>query len=144
VVAALPAGCEAPDAALEPILQALERMPADGVLEATCPFDPAPLAQPLAERGYRAAAAPRVRGRWTLVVQPAGAPEILDLRDLESPEPLERILEACAQLVAGGSLLARTPRVPRMLFPQLEKRSLEWEAHEEPDGSGLVWVHRPR
>jgi hypothetical protein len=30
-----------------------------------------------------------------------------------------------------------------MLLPQLERRALAWEAIEEPDGSGLVWVQRP-
>jgi len=71
------------------------------------------------------------------------APEVLDLRDLEAPEPLQRILEACAALAPGASLAARTPRYPEMLLPQLERRGLAWRVVEEPDGSGLVRVRRP-
>jgi hypothetical protein len=71
------------------------------------------------------------------------AQEMLDLRDLEAPEPLERILEASARLAPGGSLLAHTPRYPRLLFPHLEQRSLEWKAREQRDGSALVWIRRP-
>ena len=76
---------------------------------------------------------------------PEGCPaqEILDLRDLEAPEPLERILEASARLAPGTSLLAHTPRYPRLLFPHLEQRSLEWKAREQRDGSALVWIRKP-
>jgi uncharacterized protein (DUF2249 family) len=75
--------------------------------------------------------------------RPAPEAEILDLRDLEAPEPLQRILEASAHLAPGQSLRARTPRYPRMLFPHLEARGLEWEAQEQADGSALVHVRRP-
>lgn len=68
---------------------------------------------------------------------------ILDFRDLPAPEPLERILEACAGLGPGESLRARTPRFPSMLLPHLEKRGLRFEVAEEPDGSALVRVWRP-
>jgi uncharacterized protein (DUF2249 family) len=68
---------------------------------------------------------------------------ILDLRDLPAPEPLERILEACAALEPGDSLRARTPRFPGPLLPLLEARGLRFEVEEEPDGSALVRVWRP-
>jgi len=68
---------------------------------------------------------------------------ILELRELEAPEPMQRILEAAAKLAPGAALLARTPCYPRLLFPQLEGRRLAWAAVEEPDGSGLVYVRRP-
>ena len=73
----------------------------------------------------------------------ADAGATLDLRDLEAPEPMQRILEAAARLAPGGALLARTPCFPRMLFPQLERRRLAWAAVEEPDETGLVYVRRP-
>jgi hypothetical protein len=68
---------------------------------------------------------------------------LLDLRDLEAPLPLERILEASAGLAPRGALLARTPCFPRPLFAHLDDRGLEWEALEESDGSALVFVRRP-
>ena len=72
-----------------------------------------------------------------------GARKVLDLRDLEAPEPLQRILEAAGRLVPGTSLLARVPRYPRMLLPQLERRGLDFEVFEETDGTALVYVRKP-
>lgn len=68
---------------------------------------------------------------------------LLDLRDLEAPLPLERILEASAGLAPGGELLARTPCFPRPLFRFLDERGMDWEAVEEPDGTALVYLRRP-
>ena len=47
-------------------------------------------------------------------------PEIIDLRGLEAPEPMEKVLIACAQLNAGEFFLAHFPHRPNMLFPHLE------------------------
>jgi hypothetical protein len=139
----LAAGCDSPSGAREPLLEALGDVPPDGVLEVRFGFDPSVLIAALAERGFRAEVGVRGGAHWVLSVRARGAPEILDLRGLEAPEPLERILEASAALAPGAALLARTPRPPRMLLPQLERRALAWEVIEEPDGSGLVWVQRP-
>jgi hypothetical protein len=68
---------------------------------------------------------------------------VLDLRDLPAPEPMERILEACARLAPGGAIAARTPRFPRMLLSLLDRRRLHWAALEEADGTGLVYAERP-
>jgi hypothetical protein len=132
-----------PAAALEQIAQRLGELAADGLLSVTLPYDPAALAAELAERGHRASTERSGRASFVLDVAGPGAPEVLDLRELEAPEPLERLLEASARLVPGASLLARTPRFPRMLLPQLERRALDWEVCEEPAGSGLVHVRRP-
>jgi len=69
-------------------------------------------------------------------------PEIIDLRNLEAPEPMEKILLACAQLGPDGSYLAHLPHVPNLLFPHLETRGLEWQVHEQTDGSALVLIRR--
>ena len=131
-------------AALEPLLRALEQLPADGVLKAELACDPAPVVGPLAERGFCARVEKHARRRWTLEVRPEGGPPIMDLRGLEAPEPMERILKACAKLAPGAALMARTPCHPHPLFSQLERRGLLWGAHEEPDGSALVHIRRPR
>ncbi len=68
---------------------------------------------------------------------------MLDVRDLPAPEPMERILAACARLAPGDALAARTPRFPQLLLSLLERRGLTWAALEEPDGSGVVYVERP-
>ena len=68
---------------------------------------------------------------------------VLDLRDLPAPEPMERLLEACARLAPGGAIAARTPRFPQMLLSILERKGLLWAALEEADGSGVVYIERP-
>ena len=67
-------------------------------------------------------------------------PKIVDLRNLEAPEPMEKVLMACAQLGAGEFFLAHLPRVPAMLFPHLETRGLSWWVHEKEDHSALVLI----
>ena len=69
-------------------------------------------------------------------------PEIIDLCDLEAPEPMVRILSAGAQLGAEDIYLARLPHVPFPLFPLLEKRELNWQTHEEEDGHVLILIRR--
>ena len=68
--------------------------------------------------------------------------EILDLRDLEAPEPMEKILLACAQLEADDYFMAHLPHVPTPLFPHLEARGLEWQVLEDTDGSAVVMIRR--
>jgi AcrR family transcriptional regulator len=73
----------------------------------------------------------------------ASAPAIEDLRDLEAPQPLERILAATAKLAPGEAYSARVPRYPRLLLPRLEERGLLYEVYEEPNGTALVHVRKP-
>ena len=69
-------------------------------------------------------------------------PGIIDLCNLEAPEPMERILSAGAQLGSEEIYLARLPHVPFPLFPLLEKRKLDWQIHEEEDGRVLILIRR--
>jgi hypothetical protein len=69
-------------------------------------------------------------------------PDVVDLRDFEAPEPMEKVLLACSKLGAGEFFLAHLPRVPTMLFPHLEKRGLCWWVHEEEDHSALLLIRR--
>jgi uncharacterized protein (DUF2249 family) len=121
-------------------LDALAALPREGVVKLSGARDPAALLAALRERGVCAEVEP---GSGRLELRPAGAAAILDLRDLEAPEPMQHVLEAAARLAPGGALLARTPCFPRPLLQQLERRGLRWQAIEEGDGSGLVHVGRP-
>jgi len=69
-------------------------------------------------------------------------PEIVDLRGLEAPEPMEKILMASAQLEKDDIYIAHLPHVPAPLFPHLETRGLDWQVFEETDGSALVLIRR--
>jgi hypothetical protein len=69
-------------------------------------------------------------------------PDIIDLRGLEAPEPMEQILLACTNMRPDAAYLARLPHVPNPLFPLLETRGLKWQIHEDEDGSALLLIRR--
>jgi len=128
---------------LAEILEALRRLPDDGVLKLITPFRPAPLLSLLAAGEHRSRTRELEPGCWDTEVLGPRAADPEDLRELEAPEPLERILLATAGLEPGASYCARTPRHPRMLLPRLEERGLAFEVYDEPDGSALVHVRKP-
>jgi hypothetical protein len=127
----------------ERVLPALDSLPDDGALVVLSTFDSSAVTGLAAEYGYRSEGGGHAPGRWSLLIRHAKATDVLDLRELEAPEPLERILLETAKLGPGDVLMARTPRLPKMLLPQLERRGLEWAGYEEPDASGLVWIRKP-
>ena len=69
-------------------------------------------------------------------------PEIIDLRGLEAPKPMEKILLACAQMGPDDYYLAHLPHVPAPLFPILAARGLNWQVFEQEDESALVLIRR--
>jgi AcrR family transcriptional regulator len=75
------------------ILAQLRRLPPDGVMKLIAPFRPTPLLSLLAARGYRAGAREFAPDCWGVEVLAESGPAIEDLRELEAPEPLERILD---------------------------------------------------
>ena len=101
---------------------------------------PEGLAGRLESRGYRVRAQACGNGSWEIEVIGAGAPDVVDLRELEAPEPMRRVLLAAAALKEGGIFLARLPHVPHPLFPLLDERKLRWWVHEEADHSALLAV----
>lgn len=125
---------------LATILTGLEGLPRAGVLVIEAPFRPTPLLSLLTRRGHSVTADALAKDRWRVEVVLDGAPAIEDLRDLEPPEPLERVLEACSALAPGQVYLARLPRFPRMLIPHLRERGLTFALLEASDGSTLLRV----
>jgi hypothetical protein len=75
-------------------------------------------------------------------VEGENLPGIVDLRELEAPEPMETILMASTQLKSGDVYVAHLPHVPTPLFPHLEARGLDWQVFEETDGSALVLIRK--
>jgi AcrR family transcriptional regulator len=128
---------------LAAILEAVAGLPRAGVLLLEAPFRPAPLLALLARRGHSAAAEPLAPDHWLVEVIAGGAPAVEDLRDLEPPEPMERVLAAAAALAPGEVYLARLPRFPRMLVPHLEERGLAFAILERPDGAALLRLEKP-
>ncbi len=126
---------------LADVLGALERLADDGALLLTAPFAPRPLVALLGGRGYRTAVS-GTDGVFEVEILAAGAPDPLELRELEAPGPLEAVLAASAELEVGAALIARVPRIPRMLLPHLDERGLGWTVVERSDGSALLHLRR--
>lgn len=70
------------------------------------------------------------------------APDVhlLDVRDLEPPEPMVRTLEALGTLTPGHTLVQINSRVPRFLVPELERRGFQYTVHEEQPGVVRVFI----
>ena len=124
---------------LADVLGALEGLADDGVLLLIAPFQPRPLLALLEGRGFHADLS-QVGAAFEVEIRAPAAPEVLELRELEAPGPLEAVLAGAAGLQSGQALIARVPRVPRMLLPHLEERGLAWCAVERADGSALLHV----
>ena len=67
---------------------------------------------------------------------------IVDLRNLEAPEPLVIILTASTQLGPDDTYRARLPHAPAPLFPHLEARGLGWQLWEDADGSVVICIRK--
>lgn len=58
---------------------------------------------------------------------------ILDVRGLEAPEPLERVLDALSTLPRHQRLRMLIDREPRPLYPMLENNGFLYEANNSAD-----------
>lgn len=64
----------------------------------------------------------------------------LDLRGLEPPEPMLRILTTLEAMPAGVSFRARTDRQPIHLFPELITRGASYTSEAAADGSWITTI----
>ncbi len=71
----------------------------------------------------------------------AGVQEI-DVRGLEPPEPLVRILAALETLPAGVQLRAQTDREPCHLFGEAKQRGFSSDCKEQSNGSWITVLTR--
>lgn len=139
-------------------------------LRLLAPFEPKPLFGVLGQQGFAHRARPIGDGDWEVVFfrDAAGAAQAvescasqaashsacgcrdtattaieLDVRGLEPPQPMVRILEALNDLTHGAELRARTDRRPMHLHPMLEARHFTGESEEQADGSFVTIIrHR--
>lgn len=71
----------------------------------------------------------------------AGPRIVLDVRGLEPPEPLERVLSALGELGPDERLLMIIDREPRPLYRILERNGYRYQASFDPSGifEILIW-----
>jgi tRNA 2-thiouridine synthesizing protein A len=67
---------------------------------------------------------------------------VLDVRDLEPPEPMARTLAALEELAPGGTLVQINVRVPRFLLPRLHERGFTYEVREQAPDLVRVFIRR--
>jgi len=110
------------------------------VLEA--PFRPGPLLSLLRQRGHGVHNIEVTPDHHLALVRLGRAEELFDIADLPAPEPLEATLRTAAALGPGDQLLARTPRLPRLLAERLPDLGLDGTFVQLADGSGLSLIWR--
>jgi len=151
------------------IMAARQRVPVGGALSVRAIFEPVPLYQVMGRQGFehhteqlgdedwqvwfypatQAAAAPTPTAPAAPAV--AGPPNgettdpgvvVLDVREMEPPEPMAATLEALERLPPGGTLLQINVRVPQFLLPLLEERGFSYEVRQQAPDLVRVLIHR--
>jgi uncharacterized protein (DUF2249 family) len=106
------------------------------VLVLRAPFEPVPLYRALAQRGFAHWTESHTADDWSVWIYPDRVE--LDVRGLEPPAPMVRVLEVLDRLAPGQRLEVRHDRRPIFLYPQLDERGFAHET-DEPE-SGLVRI----
>lgn len=143
------------------ILDAARALPPEGVLRVRAIFEPAPLYAVFAKQGFSHATERIAEDDWRVWFHREASPRdagrapsaaiaadedvvIIDVRDLEPPEPMVRTLEALAALPRGKTLVQLNVRVPQFLLPKLEERGFTFEIRQQsPDLVRLFIRHKP-
>jgi uncharacterized protein (DUF2249 family) len=134
------------------IMAAVKQLTPDEVLVLRAPFEPVPLYAALGRKGFAHWTERRADDDWSVwfhraaADEPTGAtiappsrpagdrPLVIDVRGLEPPEPLVRILDAVERLKAGDSIEVLHERRPVFLYPQLDERGFLHETDESQAG----------
>ncbi|MBV0892362.1 DUF2249 domain-containing protein [Paracoccus sp. Z118] len=136
------------------ILETVSALPPGAALRLIAPFEPAPLYNVLARKGFDHRTSQRGDGDWEVLFTPKAHPppeaglapgsnpeamfwpepaQSLDLTGLAPPEPMVRILGALEEMVPGAVLFALLEREPMFLFPELSARGHEWAGNHAAD-----------
>ncbi|HET7340006.1 MAG TPA: DUF2249 domain-containing protein, partial [Methylomirabilota bacterium] len=121
------------------------------------PFEPVPLYDVLGRRGlahYAERLAPEDWRVWfyrgevatatpATTTPAAGVDDTIDVRGLEPPQPMVRVLERLATLAPGGRLVVLHERRPMFLYPQLDERGLRHVTDEPSAGVVRIVITRP-
>jgi uncharacterized protein (DUF2249 family) len=145
------------EAALKIIMAAMAGVPEQGALQLRTSFEPVPLYEVLARRGFSHSSRRLAADDWEVIFtraanelpsprcarascQPGLASPIevtdseevvhLDVSDLVPPEPMVRIFEAASKLERGQTLLVEHHRRPVYLYPQLDAPGYVHETNE--------------
>jgi uncharacterized protein (DUF2249 family) len=138
------------------IMAAVKALADDEALVLRAPFEPIPLYDVLGKRGFAHLAERHASDDWSVTFYRAAAalrPEavpatpaprrtVLDVRGLEPPQPMLRVLEEIDRLSPSAELEVRHDRRPVFLYPQLDERGFVHETDEPEPGLVRVLIRR--
>ncbi|MCC6929068.1 MAG: DUF2249 domain-containing protein [Gemmatimonadaceae bacterium] len=123
------------------IMAARRELPDGGALVVRAIFEPAPLYAVMAKQGLLHHTEQLADDDWRVWFYPDVA--VLDVRDMEPPEPMAHTLAALEALPDGRALVQVNVRVPQFLLPKLGERGFTYEVRTvAPDRVHLV-IRRP-
>lgn len=136
------------------IMAAVKGLGAGQVLVLRAPFEPVPLYDVLRRRGFAHWTERHAADDWSVWFhrEEAGAPApraapsaagqalTLDVRGLEPPLPMVRVLERIETLEAGDELEVIHDRRPMFLYPQLDERGFAHETDEPEPGTVRIRI----
>ena len=135
------------------IMAAVKALGAGDALVLRAPFEPAPLYKVLAGRGFAHWTESLAADDWRVWfyrgdIDPPPASTVddttsIDVRGLEPPLPMVRVLERLDTLAPGGRLTVLHERRPMLLYPQLEARGFSHATDEPAPGLVLIVIERP-
>ena len=149
------------------IMTAAKALGSGKALTVRAPFEPVPLYDVLGQRGFGHWTEPLDDGDWrvwffrretdTPAAEAAAAPrvsespagtavgdvETIDVRGLEPPLPMVRVLERLDALPPGGTLRVLHERRPMFLYPQLDHRGFRHGTDELAPGVVEIVIRRP-
>lgn len=140
------------------IMATVKALGADQVLVLRAPFEPLPLYEALGRRGFAHWVERAHGGDWSVwfyrdagprtesisgsATAVTGVREVLDVRGLEPPHPMVRVLQEAEHLPVGAVLEVLHDRRPMFLYPQLEERGFDHETDEPEPGLVRILVQR--
>jgi uncharacterized protein (DUF2249 family) len=143
------------------IMAAVKALAPEQALVLRAPFEPAPLFAALGKRGFAHWAEQSAPNDWTVWFyrEPSARAEaapgvpaaetadgemvVLDVRGLEPPEPMVRVLERLDALGPGQRFVVLHERRPMLLYPQLDERGFLHDTEELEPGLVRIVVRRP-
>lgn len=124
------------------IMAAREGVPEWGALVVRATFEPAPLYRVMGKAGWAHHTECLAADDWRVWFY-RDIP-VLDVRDMDPPEPLAHTLNAAEALPENGALVQLNVRVPQFLLPRLAERGFLFHVREvSPDRVHVFISRRP-
>ena len=139
------------------IMAAVKALADDEALVLRAPFEPIPLYDVLGRRGFAHRAERRAPDDWSVTfyrsaalrpeptpvpATPACRRTVLDVRGLEPPQPMLRVLQEIDRLGPSAELEVHHDRRPILLYPQLDERGFVHETDEPEPGLVRILIRR--